>query len=90
MYPTAIIVLVEMEKSIWDTEEVAREVTTIRFISNPIPHRRDDLETGETALPEVYQTPYNSVEGSAKQSRVEPRKERENELQSTSHPGNGA
>ncbi|KIJ41129.1 hypothetical protein M422DRAFT_68402 [Sphaerobolus stellatus SS14] len=49
MYPTAIVVLVELQKSLWNTEEVAREITTIQFTRNPQSHRRTDIETGTTA-----------------------------------------
>ncbi|KAK2463886.1 hypothetical protein APHAL10511_004058 [Amanita phalloides] len=35
MYPTAIVVLVELQRSLWETDEVSRELTGMAFNSNP-------------------------------------------------------
>ncbi|KAF8639291.1 hypothetical protein AX17_001602 [Amanita inopinata Kibby_2008] len=34
MYPTAIVVLVELQKSLWDTDEISRELSDLRFDAN--------------------------------------------------------
>lgn len=35
MYPTMIVVLVELHKSLWETDEVSRELTGMQFAGNP-------------------------------------------------------
>lgn len=35
MYPTAIVVLVELHRSLWETDEVSRELTGMHFAPNP-------------------------------------------------------
>jgi hypothetical protein len=35
MYPTVIVVLVELHRSLWETDEVSRELTGMQFAGNP-------------------------------------------------------
>ncbi len=35
MYPTVIVVLVELHRSLWETDEVSRELTGMQFATNP-------------------------------------------------------
>ncbi|KAF8630036.1 hypothetical protein AX17_005506 [Amanita inopinata Kibby_2008] len=36
MYPTALVVLVELQKSLWDAEEVSRQISDLRFAPNTV------------------------------------------------------
>ncbi|KAG6815474.1 hypothetical protein H0H87_001476 [Tephrocybe sp. NHM501043] len=60
MYPTVIIILVRMHKSLWDTKEVSQGIysTKINFRSGPsMPGESDDVT--ETAVASDYATRYH-------------------------------